>query len=167
MKNVCNKFDTKGFSLIELLVVMGILAVLTAFLMVNVAAGRVRARDAVRKSDFEGIKKALRIYYNDYQSYPAALSGEMLACGDGNDPCDWSGPFSTINSEYMKRLPQDPSNSGVNVYMYTQTNAGEGFLLSTSLENIGDESDGTSQMRCGVIANLASKTPQRYVECEK
>jgi prepilin-type N-terminal cleavage/methylation domain-containing protein len=156
-----------GFSLIELLVVVGILAVLTAFLMANVSAGRARARDAVRKSDFDGIKKALRLYYNDYQAYPASLSGEMLACGDGNDACDWGGAFSTTNSEYMKHLPQDPLNTGSNAYVYTQTSAGEGFLLTTYLENTGDESDGTSQLRCGVIGSLAAKTPQQYVGCEK
>lgn len=157
----------EGFSLIELLVVVGILAILMAFLISNLSSGRARARDAVRKSDFDGIKKALRIYYNDYQSYPANSSGDMLACGDGDDLCVWGGSFSTANTEYMKRLPLDPMNSVPNVYSYTQTNAGEGFLLSTYLENVGDDLDGKSQLRCGIIGSLASKTPQLYVDCEK
>lgn len=157
----------QGFSLIELLVVVGILAVLTALLLANISSGRARARDAVRKSDFDGIKKALQIYYNDYQSYPADAGGQILGCVDGTQTCDWESEFSTASTVYMKRLSVDPINAAPNVYEYAQTNGGEGFLLSTYLENSGDEMDGKSQLRCGVIANLSAKTDDLYVDCER
>src|SRR3989344_2396263 len=161
------KRNSRGFSLIELLVVVGILAVLTAFLMANITSGRARARDSVRKADFDGLRKALRIYYNDYQSYPTASGTQIAGCADGVTACSWGGGFSTANTEYMKRLPTDPINISPNVYTYAQRSAGEGFLLSTYLETTTDESDGKSQLRCGVIVSVANKTPQLYVECEK
>jgi prepilin-type N-terminal cleavage/methylation domain-containing protein len=162
-----NTQKAHGFSLIELLVVVGILAVLMAMLMANIASGRARARDSVRKADFDSVKKALRIYYNDYQTYPAADGTRIAGCGDGTVACSFGGAFATANTEYMKRLPIDPVDSGSNIYTYAQTEAGEGFLLSTYLETVSDESDGRSQLRCGVINDVVDKTPQLYVECEK
>ena len=151
----------KGFSLVELLIVMGILGVLTALIVPNIASGRERARDAVRKSDFASLRGALRLYYNDYQQYPAG-SGDIEGCGvDGDDVCSWAGgSFEANDIIYMKKLPGNPS--GDNEYSYTQTNGGEGFLLEVEMESLGDESIAKSQIRCGV--SLASDV---YVTCEK
>ncbi|MFC1653967.1 type II secretion system protein [Patescibacteria group bacterium] len=157
----------RGFTLVELLVVIGILGVLAALLVANVSSGRSRARDTSRKSDFENIKKALRIYYNDFQQYPADdSSGNILGCVDGVTVCGWGSEFEANGNRYMKELPTDPVNGGSNVYSYIQTNGGEGFELSTYLENNSDEDDGKSQLRCGVIADIANKTEQLYVTCE-
>ena len=150
----------RGFTLVELLIVMGILGVLTALLIANVSSGRERARDAVRKSDFANIRSALRIYYNDYKQYQAG-SGNIMGCGVGGaQACSWGGgSFAADGNPYMKQLPGNPSGTE---YSYTQTNGGEGFLLQVEMENVGDESIAESQTRCGV--SLASDV---YVTCEK
>lgn len=155
------KISNRGFTLVELLIVMGILGVLTALIIPNIASGRERARDAVRKSDFANIRNALRLYYNDFQEYPVGSGGIIMGCGvDGDVACSWAGgSFTAGGTEYMKKLPGNPT--GIE-YSYAQTNGGEGFLLEVEFENERDESIAESQTRCGV--SLASDV---YVSCEK
>ncbi len=157
---LCSNRKIKGFTLVELLIVMGILGVLTALIVPNIASGRQRARDAVRKSDFANIRNALRLYYNDYQQYPASSGGNIMGCGDGTQACSWAGgSFTADGSTYMKKLP---GNSSGTEYSYIQTDGGEGFLLEVEMESVGDESIAESQVRCGV--SLADDV---YVTCEK
>jgi len=135
-----NKFRSFGFTLIELLVVISIIGVLAALIMVNFNAARERARDVQRKSDLDQIKKALRMYYNDNNSYPATGSlswGSIFQSADGN-------------MVYMRVLPHDPSwkEDGDPDYNYTQTEGGQDFCLWTTLENKSDGDIAKSKSRC-------------------
>ena len=61
----------KGFTLVELHVVIGIIATLTAMATFNFNQSRLRARDVQRKSDVKAIESALELYKNDHaQSFP-------------------------------------------------------------------------------------------------
>ena len=155
-----------GFSLVELMVVISIIAILTTLLLVNFTNSRSRARDAQRKADLKQVKTALQLYFNDFQQFPPhhpSSNGKINTCG-GNG-CDWGEEAFTVGGViYMNLLPVDPINTtsgGLNyVYMYTQT-AFDTFQLSTFLENASDEEAERSQVRCGVSA-----TDQLYVVCE-
>jgi len=120
---------SNGFSLIELLVVISIIAVLSALLMANFMGARERARDAQKISDLESIKSALRLYYNDHQTYPV---GPNL-----------NTEIGTV--EYMPGI----SNIGF-TYLYDQKNNGDGFLLRVDLEAGAGDDDVNSQLKCGI-----------------
>jgi len=123
----------RGFSLIELLVVIFIIATLTGLLLPNLMSARQRARDTRRKQDLEAIKNSLRLYYNDNQGYP--------------DAGDFS--FGTSWGEYMARVPQDPTNvQAETTYYYCTAADKEKFLLAAILENAGDSSIAESQNYC-------------------
>jgi type II secretion system protein G len=64
----------KGFTLLELLIVVVIIGILLLLVLPNLIAGPARARDARRKADLRSIKDGLEQYYNDNSNYPAALS---------------------------------------------------------------------------------------------
>jgi len=66
--------NKKGFSLIELLVVIGIMSVLTTIVYVSVNQTRSKSRDQERISAILKIKLGLEYYYNLYGQYPQRLS---------------------------------------------------------------------------------------------
>ncbi len=124
------KRQNEGFSLVELLVVISIIGVLSAVLMANFMGARERARDAQKIQDLYAIKNALRMYYNDNQSYPIGPSLDIL----------------TVGASYVTSLV------GVSGYTYTQTSSGDGFVLKVGLEAGAGNEDIDSQLKCGVGA---------------
>jgi prepilin-type N-terminal cleavage/methylation domain-containing protein len=126
----------KGFSLVELLVVISIMAILAAITLPNFMGARERARDAQRISDMNAVKNALRMYYNDHQSYPASIDVGMTG--------------------YMSSI----MNLGY-TYTYVQTPGGDGFNLYLGLESGAGDDDLNSQTRCGIGAT----TDKLYVVC--
>lgn len=155
--------NEQGFTLIELLVVITVIGILAGLIVANFSSARDRARDLKRKADLNQIKTALRLYYNDYQTYPTASSGRIQGCGaSGTSNCTWGSAFSvTGGGEYMKQLPTDPLNTGVYVYTYTQTNSGDGFTITARLQNASDTDSDTSQSKCGV-----TPVDNQFVVCQ-
>ena len=129
----------KGFTLIELLVVISIIGILAGLLLLNFVGVRGRASDTKMKNDLRQLKSALRLYYNDNQSYPATAS--MPTSGSFDDG------GTTI---YMKELPAD--------FTY-YSDGDETFLLQVTLANTGDEDIATSQSRCSAEITSYSVTP--------
>lgn len=114
----------KGFTLIELMIAVAILAIISSGLMSNLINSQKKARDSQRKSDLKQIQNALEAYYNDYGQYPA----------DGS--LTWGSSFTDGKTTYMQTLPQDPSE-GISYY-YDQTLSGQGYKLYSCLENDRD-----------------------------
>ena len=99
----------RGFTLVELLVSIAILAVLIAgvFISINPRAQIDKARDAVRKQDIEEIKKGLEVYYSDKGCYPKSTGTEFAtALTEGGQ---W-GDEGT-NTVYIKKVPKDPDGT--------------------------------------------------------
>lgn len=152
-----------GFTLIELLVVIVVIGILATLVVANFSSSRSRARDVKRKNDLNQMKTALRLYYNDYQTYPAASAGQIAGCGaNGTTACAWGSAFSANSVSYMGQLPPDPLNSGSYTYTYAQRNSGDGFTITATIENASDDDDTTSQNRCGITPVVNNE----YVVCE-
>jgi prepilin-type N-terminal cleavage/methylation domain-containing protein len=62
--------SSRGFSLIELLVVTSIIGLLASVTLGAVNRGQVKARDVSRVSEMQSITKALELYYISHQRYP-------------------------------------------------------------------------------------------------
>jgi prepilin-type N-terminal cleavage/methylation domain-containing protein len=64
----------KGFTIIEIIVVIGIIAVLTVIIFPSLNNIRKKNRDTERVSDIATIQLGLSMYYNQHQgSYPSSL----------------------------------------------------------------------------------------------
>lgn len=121
-----------GFTLIELLVVISIIGILTALLLANFVGIRERGRDAKIKNDMNALKTALRLYYNDNQTYPASGSCSSLAL-----------------STYMNGADIPAGCT------YVQTNSGDGFYAYVTLNSDAGSDDEDSASRCGITSPVA------------
>lgn len=121
-----------GFTLIELVVVMAIVATLTAMATFNFNQARIRARDVQRKSELRQIQNALELFKNDQypQRYPNSAEG-----------------LDILVTAYMAQLPVDPrvkalAGSWLD-YAYTQVDNLH-YSLTACLENLADPDAGAN-----------------------
>lgn len=107
-----NKKSYDGFTLIEMLIVMGILIIL---MVVGVAGGRFainRANDVAHQNAVKQINEALQAYYTDNRSYPAKTSGSMA-------PQTLIGNASTTSAPLYKYLDSGSFKGGTEAtYIY-------------------------------------------------
>ncbi|KKU02963.1 MAG: hypothetical protein UX93_C0005G0040 [Microgenomates group bacterium GW2011_GWC1_47_20] len=103
----------KGFTLVELLVVMAVVAVLAAMTLGRSVTGNLeKGRDGRRQTDLEAIRSALEIYRSDLGTYPV---------GTGS-----------LSPTYITTVPTDPKTNGG--YAYTQGGAGKTYNLCATRE---------------------------------
>lgn len=77
--------NNKGFTLIEMLVVVAIIGLLSSTILVGLSGARSKARDARRISDLRQIQTGLENYYvENNQSYPQTLYTAII--GLPHDP---------------------------------------------------------------------------------
>ncbi|MFA4941527.1 MAG: type II secretion system protein [Patescibacteria group bacterium] len=136
----------KGFTLIELLVVIAIIGLLSTLAVVALNNARQKSRDAKRVSDIKQVQTALELYYNDANSYPAALTPV-------------TGSITYDGTTYMAVVPGNPSpkNDGSCPdieYAYTQDSSGSSYHITYCLGGAtGGITAGTKYATPAGIAN--------------
>jgi prepilin-type N-terminal cleavage/methylation domain-containing protein len=107
MYNVVGMSKNKlGFTLVELLVTMGLMAVLSAGVIAAIGPGSKQyARDTQRRADINTIASALEMYRTDNGKYPGAaeLTAELVP-------------------DYLREIPIDPKPPAVYDYVPAPAN---------------------------------------------
>jgi type IV pilus assembly protein PilA len=109
------KYSQKGFTIVELLIVIVVIGILAALVLNTFSGAQKRARDTERVGDINALATQLEVYYNDQGAYPqweqinteaeAKLAfpgldvGAMNAPSD-NDSFDLQATISGAISEY-------------------------------------------------------------------
>lgn len=122
------KSRSSGFSLIELLIVIAIIATLVTLSVASYTTVNKRSRDTKRKSDIEQLRNALEIYRAENKKYPGAGSGNWTDAGN----------LSTdLVSTYIAVIPSDPDTSLVYRYQATTEIGGDyySYCLSSKIES--------------------------------
>jgi general secretion pathway protein G len=99
----------RGFTLVELLVVMLILAVLAALIVPNVMGRTGQAKRSAALSDISTLSSLLQTFRIDCDRYPTTEEGLQALRQPPSDVQGWRGPYST------KEIPNDPWG---NPYVY-------------------------------------------------
>lgn len=115
----------RGFTLVELLITISIIAILSTIGLVSYTSFVKNARDAKRKSDMNFIQSALEQYHSDSKYYPESLTpGSPLKSPDGS-------------KVYLNEIPNDPKISPPYCYVGSecaQSNC-KTYYLYAFLEN--------------------------------
>jgi general secretion pathway protein G len=82
-----------GYTLLELLVVMGILAVLTAVATPQLMAYFGKAKTQTAQLQIENIGTALELYYMENGGYPSASVGLKALVEAPSEAPRWNGPY--------------------------------------------------------------------------
>ncbi|MBA2279103.1 prepilin-type N-terminal cleavage/methylation domain-containing protein [Candidatus Saccharibacteria bacterium] len=109
--------NQKGFTIIELLVVIVIIGILVALTLPNLFSAQARGRDTDRKNELKNVQQKLETYFNDNGAYPADFAAAQADAGVTAD--ETTGPRS-------------------DAYTYTAVGGGTSYTLAATMENTND-----------------------------
>lgn len=117
MRNRCARItrqSQRGFTLIEIMVVVVIIAILAALIAPNIIGRDDQARVAAAKSDLQAISQALDMFKMDNFRYPTTDLGLDALVNPPPDVKNWP------QNGYLKSAPMDPWG---NPYLYVAPGA--------------------------------------------
>lgn len=137
------KSEQRGFTLVEMMIVVAIIAMLVLILVPNFVRARAQAQTASCMMNLKEIATALELYQADNDRYPTA----------SNQPLDGSDPNLL---PYVKQVPVDPVAGPAAYYEYTTRNPSAGDA-SYTIVCPGSHDPGT-------LAKFAPNTTNRHVQ---
>lgn len=124
----------KGFTLVELLVVIVVLAVLAAIVLPKFMDSSARSKESSLRTDLKLIRNAISAFQADTAKYPGSLAD--LAETDGTKVKDASGAAIVTkdwHGPYLEAVPTDPISG--TAFTYT---AATGKVASSASGNALD-----------------------------
>lgn len=115
----------KGFTLIEIMVVVGIVSVLSTAVFITFSDARKQSRDQVRVAEINKIAELFKLYEFETGSVPACSQGTLIEKGlpgappsGGGSSCADKDAIINFLEENMSGMPHDPLGPGHDQYFY-------------------------------------------------
>lgn len=105
-----SKVNKSGFTLIELMVVMAVIAILLSIALPRYFASLEKSREAVLHQDLSLLRETLDKYYGDKGKYPDALDDLVSSKYLRTVPVD---PITGSNATWVSIPPDTPDKGGV------------------------------------------------------
>jgi len=126
------KARSKGFTLIEFLIVIVVICILAAVAFLATQSSLASGRDARRKGELSQVKNVLQQYYLANDRYPTTTVAISLESDN-----DTNGPFTQAmkGGGYLPVIPRDPkytSSTGEYTYKYIATTTSSYSLCAKS-----------------------------------
>ena len=116
--------NQRGFTLVEMLVVVAIIAILASIFLVGLRGFRGSAYDSKRLADLQRIQSYLEIYYNKNRAYPTSITSWSV--GGSSLEAALAGAGIGIAS-----IPKDPQFAGQSYdYGYKVCDGDQGYVAS-------------------------------------
>lgn len=112
------------------MVVIAIIALVTAIIVRNLSSSRTKARDAERISDIGHIQLALELYYDKCRQYPIPGSSNEVNISASN--C----AGTAVLSDYISKIPTPPGPSTKYDYYVDSSSLPTDYILHIQLENV-------------------------------
>jgi len=114
--------DEKGFTLIELMVVVMIIGILAALAIPSFVNATTKSKQGKAKADLRTYGTALELYYTDNDTYPE------------------TGSLANLKPTYMKTIPDDPWGHDY-VFVKNGTGASATYDLYSQGSDTGSSTD--------------------------
>ncbi|KKC98695.1 MULTISPECIES: type II secretion system major pseudopilin GspG [Photobacterium] len=126
----------RGFTLLEVMVVIVILGVLASLVVPNLLGNKEKADQQKVVTDIGALEQALDMYKLDNSVYPTTDQGlDALVTAPSSSP----EPRNYRNGGYIKRLPKDPWGNDYNYVMPGEHGPVDVFSLGADGQEGGEE----------------------------
>ncbi|OGZ00567.1 MAG: hypothetical protein A2946_02350 [Candidatus Liptonbacteria bacterium RIFCSPLOWO2_01_FULL_53_13] len=141
----------KGFTLIEMLIVIAIVGILSSLVLVGLGPVQRQGRDARRISDLRQVQTALELYYAKNGNYPRVTTWQSLK--DELTRTEGGGIG-------VKKIPDDPTSG--RFYKYGVSADGGSYTLGAELEDVNNPNLDSSSH--GVLNGVSCDKPVYCLE---
>ncbi len=148
--------STTGFTLVEIVIVIGIMALLSSIIYTSFDGAKAKGRDQQRVADISTIQLALEIYFNKNRQYPDSLNkleddGTFSIPNPPNNRDGYGYYYFPIKKDLGNTTLNESNNRCISYHLWTTLEVQSGYLESKSGFNSTElpTETGRALLECG------------------